>query len=114
MRAQDFLKTKNMVLKKKTVKQTKSMRNARTCLQTSAITRAMSKAVLVAISALFALDSPRRLPIRTAVAILKAKGAWNVVEADTRRTDWEARATEPNLDQPSARRSTILKDELTS
>ena len=34
---------------------------------------------------------------RTDVATLRANGAWNVLEADTRRTDWLARTAGPNL-----------------
>lgn len=57
----------------------------------------MNSDVLVATAALFALASPRRFPMRTAAATLKAYGAWNVVDADTRRTDCAARVTGPKL-----------------
>ena len=42
------------------------------------------------------LDSPNKFPIRTEAAILKEYGAWKVVEAETRRTDWVAKTTGPN------------------
>ena len=38
-------------------------------------------------AARLALDSPNKFPTRTAAAMLKAYGAWKVVEAETRRTD---------------------------
>lgn len=39
----------------------------------------------------------RNMTHRTAVATLRAKGAWNVVEEETRRTDCVASAVGPNL-----------------
>ena len=47
-------------------------------------------------AARLALDSPNKFPTRTAAAILKAYGAWKVVEAETRRTDWVAKTAGPN------------------
>lgn len=81
---------------------------------TADIMTASNIEVLAVTPARFALCSPRRLPILRSCQILgllfdikipyltdtatpNAKGAWKVVEADTRRTDWAARVTGPNL-----------------
>jgi len=58
--------------------------------------KAMKNEAWVEMAARLALDSPNKFPTRTAAAMLKAYGAWKVVEAETRRTDWVAKTTGPN------------------
>jgi len=56
-------------------------------LHAIAIKRAMKNEAWVAMAARLGLELPNKFPTRTAEAMLKAYGAWKVVEAETRRTD---------------------------
>ena len=51
---------------------------------------------LAAMPAREAWFAPRRLPMRTEEARESEKGAWNVVDAETSKTDWAASVIAPS------------------